>query len=95
MVTEVLRALHGDFENYPSKLETLIANREKKYYQMRAHLIRKWVTSCEQCIKESKIDNRLIHLTFKNSIEPVTGPEKAFKVDLVPTKHLYPVAVKI
>ena len=47
-------------------------------------LIVKWVTSCYQCLKESRIDNRLIRLSLQNHSEHITGPEDVFQIDLVP-----------
>ena len=46
-------------------------------------LIRKWVMSCEQCIKESSIDDRLPRPTLQNPVEQIIGPEDAMQIDLV------------
>ena len=52
LMTEVLRDLHGDFDKITSKTKTIHANRARKYYQNMAKLIRKWVTSCKQCVRD-------------------------------------------
>ena len=49
-----------------------------------AQLIREWVISCEQCIRESRIDRSLTHLPQQNPIEHITAPEDAMQLDLVP-----------
>ena len=49
-----------------------------------AQLIREWVTSCEQCIRESRIDRCLTRLPLQNSNEHITAPEVAMQIDLVP-----------
>ena len=53
-----------------------------------AQLIRKWVLSCEQCIKESRIRsrirNKLIRSSRQNPSQHITGPEEAMKIHLVP-----------
>ena len=59
LVDEVLRSLHGEFGNHPGKTKTIIAYRQKYYYPNMAKLIWDWVMSCEQCIKESRIDRSL------------------------------------
>ena len=57
IVNEVLRSLHGDFGKHPGITKTIIACREKYYYRKpkMAQLIREWVMSCEQCIRELRI----------------------------------------
>ena len=48
-----------------------------------AQLIRQWVTSCEQCIRESCIDRSLTSPPLQNSNEQITAPEDAMQIDLV------------
>ena len=55
-VKEVLRSLHGEFGKHPGIYKTIIAYRQKYYFPKMAQLIREWVMSCEQCIRESRID---------------------------------------
>ena len=59
LVKEVLRSLHGEFGKHPGIFKTIIAYREKHYFQKMAQLIREWVMSCKQCITESRIDRNL------------------------------------
>ena len=40
--------------------------------------------SCQQCIKESRIDRSLTHLPLQNPIEQNTALEGAMQIDLVP-----------
>ena len=47
-------------------------------------LIGKWVTLCEQSIKESKIGNTFTRLPLQKTSQHVTGPEDAMQMDLVP-----------
>ena len=49
-----------------------------------AQFIKKGVMSCEQCIKESGIDNKLTRAPLKNHNEHMTAPEDALQNDLVP-----------
>ena len=49
-----------------------------------AQLIREWVMSCEQCIRESRIDRSLLHPPLQNPNEHNTAPEDAMQIDLVP-----------
>ena len=49
-----------------------------------AQLIREWVISCEQCIRESRIDRSLNPPPPANPNEHITAPEDAMPIDLVP-----------
>ena len=49
-----------------------------------AQLIREWVLSCEQCLRESRINPRLTHPPLQNPNEYITAPEDAIQIDLVP-----------
>ena len=49
-----------------------------------AQLIREWVMSCEQCIRESRIDRGLTRPPLQNPNEHITAPEDAIQFDLVP-----------
>ena len=59
LVNEVLRNLHGEFGKHPGVTKTLIAYREKYYYPNRAQLIKEWVLSCEQYLRETRINPQL------------------------------------
>ena len=49
-----------------------------------AQLLRDWVMSCEQCIKELPIDRSLTCPPQQNTNEHITVPEDAVQIDLVP-----------
>ena len=49
-----------------------------------AKLIRQWVISCEQWIRESRVDDRLTRPALQNPIEHITAPEDGMQRDLVP-----------
>ena len=53
LVNEVLQSLLGELGKHPGISEAIIAYREKYYFPKTAQLIREWVMSCEQCIRES------------------------------------------
>ena len=59
LVDEVLRSLHGEFGKHPGITQTVIAYRQKHYNPNMAKLIRQCVMSCEQCIRESPVDDTL------------------------------------
>ena len=84
LVIEVLRNLHGEFGKHPGITKTIIAYREKYYYTNMAQLIRDWVLSCEQCLRESRINPRLTRPPLQNPNEYITAPEDAKQIDLVP-----------
>ena len=84
LVNEVLRNLHRDFGKHPEITKTIIAYREKYYYPNMAQLISDWVLSCEQCLRESRINPRLTRPPLQNPNEYITAPEDAMQIDLVP-----------
>ena len=84
LVNGVLRSLHGEFGKHPGISKTIIAYREKYYFPKMAQLIREWVISCEQCIRESRIDRSLTRPPLQNPNEHITAPEDAMQIDLVP-----------
>ena len=49
-----------------------------------AQLIQEWVLSCEQCLKESRINPRLTRPPLQNPNEYITAPEDAMQNDLLP-----------
>ena len=81
---EVLRSLHGEFGNHPGISKTILAYRENYYFPKIAQLIREWVMSCEQCIRESRMDRRLTQFLLQNPNKHITAPEDAMQIDLVP-----------
>ena len=84
LVNEVLRNLHGEFGRHTGISKTINAYREKYYFSKMAQLIREWVMSCEQCIRESRIDRSLTSPPLQNPNEHITAPEDAMQIDLVP-----------
>ena len=59
LVNEVLRTLHGEFGKHLRIANTITVYRGKYYFPKMAQLIREWVISPEQCIRESRIDRSL------------------------------------
>ena len=49
-----------------------------------AQLIREWVMSCKQCLRESQNNHQLTHHPLQNLNENITVPEDATQIDLVP-----------
>ena len=83
LVSEVLRILHGEFGKHPGITKTIIAYRENYYYQKIVQMIRDWVMSCEQCLKESRMSRRLTRLPVQNPKKYIISPEDARQIDLV------------
>ena len=80
LVNEVLRSLHGEFGKHPGITKTIIAYRQKFYYSRMAQLIRKWVISCEKCIRELKINTQLTRPPLQNPNEHIIAPEDAMQL---------------
>ena len=84
LVNEVLRNLHGELGKHPGITKTIIAYREKYYYPKMAQLIKEWVLSCEQCLRESRINPQLTRPPLQNPNEYITAPEDVMQIDLLP-----------
>ena len=84
LFNEVLRNFHGGFGKHPGITKTIIAYREKYYYPNMAQLVRQWIMSCEQCLRESRNNTRLTRPPLQNPNEYITAPEDAIQIDLVP-----------
>ena len=84
LVNEVLRNLHGEFGKHARISKTIIAYKEKYDFPKMAQLIKECVMSCEQCIRESRIDPSLNRPSLQNPNEHITAPEDAMQFDLVP-----------
>ena len=84
LVNEALRNLHAEFGKRPGITKTKIAYKEKYYCPKMAQLIREWVLSCEQCLRESRTNPRLTRPPLQNPNEYITAPEDAMQIDLVP-----------
>ena len=84
LVKEVLRSLHGELSKHPGIFKTIIAYREKYYFPKMAQLIREWVMSCDQGVRESRIDRSLTRPPLQNPNEHITAPKDAMQIDLLP-----------
>ena len=84
LVDEVLRSLRGEFGKHPGITRTTDAYRQNYYYPNMAKLVRQWVMSFEQCIRESRVDDKLKRPALQNPNEHITAPEGAMQIDLVP-----------
>ena len=84
LLDEVIRSLHGEFGKHPGITKAKIAYRQNPYPPNMSKLIKQWVISCEPCIRESRIDDRLTRPALQNPIEHITAPEDAMQLDLVP-----------
>ena len=81
---EVLRSLDGEFGKHPGITETIIAYRQKYYQPNMVTLIRQKVMSCEPCVRESRVDDKLTRPALHNPSEHITAPEDAMQIDLLP-----------
>ena len=66
LVSEVLRSLHGEFGKRPGITKKISVYGRKIFYPNMAQLIREWIMSCEQCIRESGTDRGFTHPPLRN-----------------------------
>ena len=62
----------------------MIAYRVKYYYPNMAQLIREWIISCEQRLRESRFHPQFTRPPMQNPNEYITAPADAMQIDLVP-----------
>ena len=84
IVDEVFRSLHKEFGKHPVITRTIIAYIEEFYFPKRVQLVREWIMSCEQCIRELRIDHSLTLLPLENPNEHNAAPEDAIRIQLLP-----------
>ena len=58
--------------------------RAKYYFPGLARKIRAWVTSCQDCIANKRIDTRQIRPKMLSNTEFTMGPEDCLEVDILP-----------
>ena len=80
LVKKFLRSLHGEFGKHPGISKTIIAYREKCYFPKMAQLIKEWVMSCEQCIRESRTDHSLTRPPCKTQMGTLLRPKTPYKL---------------
>ena len=81
LLNEVLRSLHGEFGKQPGISKTKNAYREKYFFFPKmAQLTREWVVSCEQSIRESRIDHSLTRPPCKTPMNTLLRPKMPCKL---------------
>ena len=68
LVNETVQRLHEGFGGHTGIAETIKGFPQKNHYPNMAQPIRKWVTSCEQHVRLSTVDNKLAHPPSKNLV---------------------------
>ena len=84
LLDEFLHALHGQNANHPEITKMLQQARQKYYYQCIAKYIRTWVTKCQICIQNKRINNDLLKTEILNCAEWDLGPEDILQMDILP-----------
>ena len=81
LVNGVIRSLHGKIGKQPGTTKTINAYRGKYYNIKKIQLIKERVMSCQECLRESRINRRVIRPPLQNPIEYITAPEVAMEND--------------
>ena len=84
LITELLKALHGQMGKHPGITKMIQECRSKYYYPGLAKRIKQWVMQCEDCIKYKRINNNQIRPKMINNTEHVLGPEDILEIDILP-----------
>ena len=84
LITELLKAIHGQMGKHPRITEMIQECRSKYYYPVLAKRIKQWVLQCEDCIKYKRINSSQIRPKVINNTEHVLGPEDILQIDILP-----------
>ena len=84
LLDEFLHALHGHNANHPGITKMIQEARSKYYYPCIAKYIRTWVTKCQMCIQNKRINNDLLKTELLNCPEWEQGPEDILQMDILP-----------
>ena len=84
LLDEFLHALHGHNANHPGITKMIQEARQKYYYPCIAKYIRNWVTKCQMCIQNKRINNDLLKTELLNCPERNLGPEDILQMDILP-----------
>ena len=84
LLDEFLHALHGHNANHPGITKMIQEARQKYYYPCIAKYIRNWVTKCQMCIQNKRINNDLLKTELLNCPEWDLGPEDILQMDILP-----------
>ena len=84
LVPELLSTLHGKTNKHPGITKMIQECRAKYYFPGLARKIRAWVTSCQDCIANKRIDTRQIRPKMLSNTEFTMGPEDCLEVDILP-----------
>ena len=84
LLDEFFHALHGHNANHPGITKMIQEARQKYYYPCIAKYIRNWVTKCQMCIQNKRINNDLLKTELLNCPEWDLGPEDILQMDILP-----------
>ena len=84
LLDEFLYALHGHNANHQGITKMIQEARQKYYYPCIAKHIRTWVTKCQMCIQNKRINNDLLKTELLNCPEWDLGPEDILQMDILP-----------
>ena len=84
LITELLKAIHGQMRKHPGITKMIQECRSKYYYPGLAKRIKQWVKQCEDCIKYKRNHNSQFPLKMINNTEHVLGQEDILEIDILP-----------
>ena len=84
LITELLKAIHGQMGKHPPITKMIQECRSKYYYLGLAKRFKQWVMQFKDCIKYKRINNSQIRPKTINNTEHVLGPEDILEIDILP-----------
>ena len=84
LITELLKATHGQMEKHPGITKMIRECRSKYYYPGLAERIRQWLLQCKDCFEYKRISNNQFRPKMIKNTENVLGPEDILEIDILP-----------
>ena len=80
----LLKSLHGTVGKHPGISKMMQEICQRYYFPSIATYVRNWVSGCEICIQDKRINNTRITAEFFHIPERDLGPEDLMQIDLLP-----------
>ena len=84
LITERLKAIHGQMIKHPGITKMIQECRSKYYYLGLAKSIKQWVVQCKDCTEYKRINNTQFRPKMINKTEHVLGPKDILEIDILP-----------
>ena len=83
LLNELLHSRHGQSAKQPGTTKTIQKARQKYYYPCLAKHIKNWVSQCQECVQNKRINNTQINPELLSCLNWGLGPKDALQMDIL------------